>query len=221
MNTLNIFLRYFTRALMLLLVMPVTNYARGAVAKKLGDDSAEQAGRLTLNPFAHLDPLGSLVIMLCGLGWSKPMPINVNRMKNPRKGIILISLTGPLTHFISAIICYTAYLFIPPTSTLMASLSMILMILASINVSLGVINLLPLPGMDGFNIFYQFAPPKFLNWYHSNHFNINRYSTLILLLLFFLPTLTGGLLDPLGWIINIFSNILSLPARLIYSFVAG
>ena len=105
MSGFELFLKYFSRALMILLVMPVINSVRGLVAKSQGDDTAEQAGRITLNPFMHLDPIGSLAILLCGFGWSKPMPFNVNRMKDMKKGIILLSLSGPLTHFASAILC--------------------------------------------------------------------------------------------------------------------
>ena len=104
-SVLNLFMKFFSRALMLLLVLPVINYAKGLVARKQGDDTAEAAGRLTLNPIAHLDILGSLMIMLCGFGWSKPMPINYNRMRNTKKGIILVALTGPVTLFIMSIIC--------------------------------------------------------------------------------------------------------------------
>ena len=83
MNTdaLSLVMKYLSRALMLLLLMPVLNYVKGTVAKKMGDDTAEMAGRITLNPMAHLDLLGSLMIMLVGFGWSKPLPINYNRMK--------------------------------------------------------------------------------------------------------------------------------------------
>ncbi|MBR1592719.1 MAG: site-2 protease family protein [Ruminococcus sp.] len=214
-----LFLKYFSRALMILLVMPIINSARGLAAKSQGDDTAEQAGRITLNPFMHLDPIGSLAILLCGFGWSKPMPFNVNRMRDRKKGIIILSLTGPLTHFLSAIACNLVMNIMLCSESIRMKLALsditpifciffILTILSAINVSLGVINLLPLPGMDGFNILYQFAPPKFLNWYHSNYRAINQASTIILLALFFMPTLTNGLFDPLGWLIGVVSDLL-------------
>lgn len=216
---INLFLRFFSRALMLLLVMPLTNSAKGLVAKWLGDDSSERQGRITLNPLAHLDPLGSLAILLCGFGWSKPMPISPTRMKDYRKGVILISLTGPVTHFLSAILCnFIVQLLycLPMTASQMESVSplwclaVVLSFISSINVCLGTINLLPIPPMDGFNILHQFAGNKFNSWYYSNFQTINRASTIILLLLFFMPELTGGLLDPLGFIISLVSGILSL-----------
>ncbi len=200
---------------MLFLVLPVTNSVKGLVAKALGDDTAEVQGRITLNPMVHLDLLGSLAIMLCGFGWSKPLPINVNRMRDTRKGILILSLTGPATHYIMAIICINLYMIILYTSSGSAAISAICLIfsfLASINVCLGTIHLLPIPPMDGFNILNHFAPPKFHNWYFRNYRQINQWSTYILLGLFFIGTLTGGLIDPLGWLINLVYRLLSLTA---------
>ena len=215
------FLKYFSRALMILLVMPVINSARGIAAKSQGDDTAEQEGRITLNPFMHLDTIGSLAILLCGFGWSKPMPFNVNRMRDRKKGIVILSATGPVTHFVFAILCNLAMSIMLCSESIRNKLMLsditpvfclffILSIISSINVCLGVINLLPLPGMDGFNILYQYAPPKFLNWYHGNYTRINQMSTIILLALFFMPVITGGYFDPLGWLINIVGSGLSL-----------
>ena len=83
------FLEYFSRALMILLILPLHELAHGFVAKKLGDDTAELSGRITLNPLAHIDPIGSLLLLFTGFGWAKPVPVNPLRMKNPRKGMTL------------------------------------------------------------------------------------------------------------------------------------
>ncbi len=217
-DALRLFFKYFSRALMLLLVLPLTNSAKGIVAKKLGDDSAEREGRITLNPFVHLDPLGSLAIMLCGFGWSKPMPISPIRMKNYKQGVVLISLTGPVTHFLAAIVCdFFVKLFfcLPALQSQMSRitplwcLAFVLSIVSDINVCLGVINLLPIPPMDGFNILHQFAGPKFNRWYYANYMLINRASTIILLALFFMPELTDNMFDPLGRLIDWADGLLS------------
>ncbi len=209
------FLKYFSRLLMLLLVMPVTNVVRGLVARKMGDDTADREGRLTLNPLSHLDPLGSLMIMLIGFGWSKPMPINFVRMKDMRKGVIAVSLAGPLTHFLYAVVCLNIvailnYISIFGKATL--SVAIILIILEQINVCLGVINLLPLPPMDGFQVLNQLAGPKFHNWYYRDYQRINTISTVILFALFFCGELTNGTFDPLGWLIGLFQYLLSFTA---------
>lgn len=156
---LELFLKYFSRALMLLLVLPLTNSARGLVARWQGDDTADREGRITLNPMAHLDLLGSLAIMLVGFGWSKPMPINAARMKDYRKGVVLVALTGPVTHFIAAIVCMniSRTLLYTVEGVTGTSVAFVFSILAQINTCLGVINVLPIPPMDGFTVLHQFA----------------------------------------------------------------
>ena len=217
LEMLQLFLKYFSRALMLLLVLPITNSAKGIVAKKLGDDSAEREGRITLNPVAHLDMLGSLCIMLVGFGWSKPLPINFSRMKNVRKGVICISLTGPVTHYLSAIVCkIVSFLLLRFAVTSSAEITVpvclmfIFTLLAQINICLGTIHLLPLPPMDGFNLIQQFAGAKFNKWYYSNYRMINQASFYIVMLLFFIGPLTRYAIDPLGWLISLVDTILSL-----------
>ena len=216
-SSMSFFLTYFARALMLLLVMPVTNSMRGLAAKWMGDDTADKQGRITLNPFVHLDLLGSLMIMLIGFGWSKPMPINYANMKNRKAGIIAVSAAGPLTHFVSAIICYIIVFFIeysPSLSAMAGTGSMlwcigfILQILASVNVCIGTINLIPLPPMDGFQIINQFMGQKFHRWYFANYANIQRVSTLLIFALFFLP----DPINPLRYLIAFFNSLTVLAA---------
>ena len=230
------FFKYFSRVLMLLLVMPMTNSARGLVAKWNGDDTSEREGRITLSPMSHLDPIGALMIFLIGFGWSKPMPINYNRMTNLRRGIVTVALAGPVSHFLAAIVCKLIpclLLLIPPVyESYISSLSsgsispvhalfMVLSIISQINVCLGVINILPLPPLDGFQVLNQFAGAKFHNWYYANYMQINRISTIIIFALFFIGDLTRGLIDPLGWIINLVDSLLSAPILLIFNHLIG
>ncbi len=230
------FFKYFSRVLMLLLVMPMTNSARGLVAKWNGDDTSEREGRITLSPMSHLDPIGALMIFLIGFGWSKPMPINYNRMTNLRRGIVTVALAGPVSHFLAAIVCKLIpclLLLIPPVyESYISSLSsgsispvhalfMVLSIISQINVCLGVINILPLPPLDGFQVLNQFAGAKFHNWYYANYMQINRISTIIIFALFFIGDLTRGLIDPLGWIINLVDALLSAPILLIFNHLIG
>ena len=97
------FLKYFARALTLLLVLPLHEAAHAGVARLMGDDTAQRQGRLTINPFSHLDPLGSLLIMLTGFGWAKPVPVNPMRMKKYRAGFALTALAGPVSNLLAAI----------------------------------------------------------------------------------------------------------------------
>ncbi len=225
-NTLGIFLKYFSRLLMILLVMPVANSARGLAAKWNGDTTSEEEGRITLNPLAHIDPLGSLVILLIGFGWSNPMPIRYSRMKNIKRGVITVSLAGPVTYFLAALFCKilenVLYLLPAGNSQFLSAFAFVLYLLASINECLGVINILPLPPMDGFQILNQLAGPKFHNWYYPNQQRINQISTIILFALFFMGDLTNERFDPLRWLIIIadilLSNIADWPFTLISSF---
>lgn len=214
-DTLRLFLKIFSRAMMLLLVLPVTNCARGIVAKWQGDDSADRAGRITLNPIVHLDLLGSLAILLCGFGWSKPMPINPARMRNYKRGVILVSLAGPVTHFLSAIILMNVNAIIANCVTItednavaILAIFYVISTIASINVCLGVINILPLPPMDGFTVLHQLAGNKFNRWYYQNYRIINQASFIIIIFLFFIGDLTDGRIDPLMRLIVWVSNIL-------------
>jgi len=211
------FLKYFSRALMLLLIMPVTNSVRGLVAKRMGDDTSDRQGRITLNPFVHLDLLGSLCIMLVGFGWSKPMPIDPAKMKNRKTGIVAVSAAGPLSHFISAILCYHVAAFLnyaPALATLRSGgnlifcLYVIFNLLAQINVCIGTINLLPLPPMDGFQIINQFMGNRFHRWYFRNFIMIQRVSLVILLVLFYLP----DQYSPLMYLISFVQGLLQMTA---------
>lgn len=210
------FLKYFSRLLMILLVMPVTNTIKGVVAKKLGDTTAEDEGRLTLNPFSHIDFVGSIMILLIGIGWSKPMPINPRRMRNPQKGIFIISLTGPLSYFASSIVCdliFNILVCIEPVRESLNSGEMtaaygfllVLSILSQINICLGVITLLPIPQMDGFNILMHFTGAKFHNWYYQNYQTVNMVSMIAIIILFTLP----DSINPLVYLINFFGYILN------------
>lgn len=202
---------FFARILMLLLVLPVVNYARGLVAIKQGDDTPEVSGALTLNPMRHLDMLGSLLILLCGFGWTKPMPINYSRMKNMRRGVILVALTGPLTLFIMSILCrnISAIVIFTIESTAGGALKIIFDLLSQISVCLGVLYLLPFPGFDGFTLLYHLGGVKFRNWYHRNQPIVDRLSFYIVLSLFFIDRITFGFIDPLGWLILLVDRLLN------------
>ncbi|MBQ8724383.1 MAG: site-2 protease family protein, partial [Oscillospiraceae bacterium] len=92
------------RVMVILLILPLHEYAHAFIARKCGDYTAENSGRLTLNPFAHVDPIGAVLLLLTGFGWAKPVPINPNAMRNPRNGVIWTSLAGPFSNLIVAFI---------------------------------------------------------------------------------------------------------------------
>ena len=106
---ITVFIKYFSRIITMLLVLPLHESAHALVAKWFGDDTAERQGRISLNPLAHLDPFGGLLMVLTGFGWAKPVPINPLRMKKYRAGISLTALAGPVSNLLAAFVAGIVY----------------------------------------------------------------------------------------------------------------
>ncbi|MCP4653510.1 MAG: site-2 protease family protein [Candidatus Omnitrophica bacterium] len=147
---------------LLLISITFHEYAHGFIAAKLGDPTPEQSGRLTLNPLAHIDIFGTVILPVflykMGLppfGYAKPVPINPYHFKNPRKDIMWVGLAGPSANFIIAVILsiFVRILYIP-------HLSEVLIWAILINVVLAVFNLVPIPPLDGSKIIASFLPAK-------------------------------------------------------------
>ncbi|MDQ0214189.1 Zn-dependent protease [Oikeobacillus pervagus] len=144
----------------LLVAFTVHEFSHAFVAYKFGDPTAKNQGRLTLNPVHHLDPFGALFILLTGFGWARPVPVNRKFFKKPRLAGVLVSLAGPLSNLVIAVISYAImFLFI---SSGMNNAPMFLIDLLNmmvwLNVVLFVFNLLPLPPLDGYRIIEDLAP---------------------------------------------------------------
>ena len=155
--------------LALIVVLPLHEYAHGFVAYKLGDDTAKSLGRLSLNPVKHLDPFGALCMVLFHFGWAKPVPINPINFKNPRKGFALTALAGPATNlivgFFTAFLYVLSYTLFKETESLFLNnlqinILLFLIYFFSINIGLGVFNLIPIPPFDGSRILYVALPKK-------------------------------------------------------------
>jgi Zn-dependent protease len=132
--------------------------AHGWVAYKMGDPTAKWLGRLTLNPLKHLDPIGTLMLLIIGFGWAKPVPVNLENIPadKRRKGIILVSAAGITANIIFAFVALLLLRLISSESSGMAQ--QVLLMLAHINIILAAFNLIPIPPLDGSKILMGFAP---------------------------------------------------------------
>lgn len=136
----------------------VHEFAHAWVANYLGDPTAKYAGRVTLNPLAHIDPFGALFLILAGFGWGKPVPVNSQNFANPRAGQILTSVAGPLANLALTLLLALAYNFLLPERTAVFNFVGTVMY---VNVVLLVFNLLPVFPLDGGNVVAPLLPPRF------------------------------------------------------------
>jgi Zn-dependent protease len=184
--------------------------AHGYVAARLGDPTARLAGRLTLNPIKHLDPMGVLAFLLTRMiGWAKPVPVDPRYFKNPAKGMMLVSIAGPLTNFILAIVFLYVfkwlYLFayqVGSSSTWIAVLTPLALMCKQgvfINVALAIFNLLPLPPLDGSQILAGLLPRDLA----AAYLGLSRYGFIVLILLA-VTGMLGRILGPaMLWVVNL------------------
>jgi len=164
-------------------------FSHAAVATLQGDQTARSQGRLTLNPIAHLDPLGSIALILAGFGWGRPVPFNPMRLRSKRVGAALVGLAGPAANFVLALAAAIGVrvLFSTGTGAFEVNFSLILLdMLVTLNVVLGVFNLLPIPPLDGSRLLSIFLPPSRQNIVYF----LDRYGIFLLLgLLILAPNL--------------------------------
>ena len=177
--------------------------AHGWVASKMGDDAARWLGRLTFNPIKHLDPIGTIALMIIGFGWAKPVPINLENIPAPsrRKGLILVSAAGVTANMIIAFVALLLWRLISPEPGGM--IYTVLYWLARINILLAAFNLIPIPPLDGSKILMGFTPASF----NRALIQIEPFGFFIVLGLLLIGALTP--------VINLFQNIILTFIRLL------
>lgn len=194
-----------------LISLSVHESAHGYVANKLGDPTAKNLGRITLNPMKHFDLLGFLSMVIFRVGWANPVPINARNFKNPRRDMAISAAAGPLSNlclaFIFAIllkILNVAYGFITFTSEtaffIMYLLEIMLLSGVVLNINLMIFNLIPIPPFDGSRILYVFLPTEL-------YFKVMRYERYIMIA-FILLFATGALSGPLSFLTNLLTNLI-------------
>ncbi|MFZ6022302.1 MAG: site-2 protease family protein [Patescibacteria group bacterium] len=164
----------------MLISSAVHEYAHAYAAYKLGDDTARAEGRMTINPIAHIDPIGFLMMIFGKIGWSKPVPVNSYNFENPVVGSAIVSIAGPLSNLllvvVSALLLKLVIILPLPTLALQL-LASFLTVMLFINISLMLFNLLPIPPLDGSNIVEMFLPK---HW-RANWSSLAQYAPILLL----------------------------------------
>lgn len=187
----------------------VHEFSHALVSWRLGDPTARNQGRLSLNPFAHLDPLGSLMLVLVGFGWGKPVPFDPLYLRNRRWGPALISMAGPFANIVS-IILFGFVLKLVVGGGVVAQdslLTLFLVALIQINIVLALFNFIPIPPLDGSKLLYALLPDRYMNFKIA----LERRGPVVLLVLIllssFLPvSIFGAIFSPvIDWVLKLFS----------------
>jgi Zn-dependent protease len=144
----------------LILALTIHEYAHAKVADKMGDPTPRLAGRLTLEPWAHLDPIGTLMLVLYRFGWAKPVPINPRNFRDPRRGILYTALAGPISNFAMATIAVLIWALTLPLLSRVAHLGTVFQYIFILNVYFGVFNLIPIPPLDGSKVLMALLPGR-------------------------------------------------------------
>lgn len=181
------------RVAAVLLALAMHEYAHAVVAVRLGDPGPKFDGRLTLNPLAHLDPIGTLMLFFFSFGWAKPVMVNPNRFKNPRRDMMWVALAGPVSNILLAFVLSRLAPFIlnlVPATALRPTF-MFLQVTIQLNIWLAVFNMLPLPPLDGSKVLAGILSRR----YAYKYAQLETYGTVILLLLV-VSGMLGRVLQP-------------------------
>ncbi|MDO5311181.1 MAG: site-2 protease family protein [Clostridia bacterium] len=206
-------------AFCVLLSLSTHELSHGLAAYAVGDNTAKYSGRLSLNPFAHLDPFGALCLFLFGFGWAKPVPVNPWNFKNKKGGMIFTSLAGPLSNFILAFIAMIFNIILKSALMKMAtgnSLGALFTIasvfysitdcLVIINLGLGIFNLIPIPPLDGSKVLTAILPQNL----YFKLMDYERYGFIILLILINLPGFNSFLSFCRSGVMSFYESIISI-----------
>ena len=183
--------------------------AHAWMAFRLGDDTAKREGRLTLNPMAHFDPLGTLMIVFGPIGWAKPVPVNPNRLDNPRVGMPLVAFAGPLSNIILGVISLILFAIVTRFMGGGEGWYVLLKAFIAINFALAVFNLLPIYPLDGSKVLGLFLPKDWADRYEETMVRWGMYP-LILIILW--GTFGSG--GPINWWFGLWEPVLNPIARL-------
>ena len=200
-----------SRCFVVFCCLPIHELAHGLMAYALGDRTAKNQGRLSLNPLAHLNPLGTIMIFLFGIGYANPVPVNPRNFKNVKGGMALTALAGPSANLLMGFVSVWGYYIfarIGTSNSFLYAVAMFFLYAAQINVMLAVFNLLPIPPLDGSKIVAAVLPDKA----YYKYMMYERYIMIALMLLLFI-----GVLDtPISFLTSVLMRFISIIPALIF-----
>lgn len=212
-NFASIMMQLIALLVIIFLVLPFHEWAHAFTALKLGDTSVKYRGRLSFNPLAHIDVIGSICLLCFGFGWAKPVPIDSRNFKNEKVGMAITAVMGPVANLVAALvgqlIIYAVLAFVPTffvTSQVGYYIYMFLSYYVTVNIYLAVFNLIPIPPLDGSKILFVFLPDKAVYFFY-------QYERYIMILLFALLWM-GFLSTPLMYLSNFVYDGVSFIAKL-------
>lgn len=194
---------YLMIAMASLFSITLHEYAHGYTAYKLGDPTAKESGRLTLNPIKHIDPIGLIMLIVLKIGYAKPVPVNPYYFEDRKKGMFLVGIAGPATNLVLAIITGRLAIFISNHayySVFIYYVVSFLIIMMQLNIGYAVFNMLPFPPLDGSKIFASLLPSKWEKLFYQ----YQKYFYLLVFVLYFIGAL-DNIIDP---VINFICNII-------------
>ena len=163
----------------LLIAVTIHEVAHANVADRLGDPTPRALGRITLNPFPHIDPLGALAFIVAGFGWAKPVPVNGANLRHPRRDMALVAAAGPISNFLMAFLGLVLFVLARRSGLVGVPVAQVLLWIFQFNLALGIFNLIPLPPLDGGHFLPYFLPRGAGAALHS----LERFGPMILLVL--------------------------------------